>query len=80
MQTTLRIDDAVYREAKVEAARQGLTVTEFISEALRERVARLRGDGADRSEVRAAQLAELVKKSKHFKIGKRPTRAEMNER
>ena len=35
MATTLRIDDRLYREAKAAAARQGITVTRFIEEALR---------------------------------------------
>ena len=38
MQTTLRIDDAIYREAKVEAAQEGMTLTHFIEEALRLRI------------------------------------------
>ena len=38
MQTTLRIDDRLYREAKAEAARQGITLTRFIEEALRLRL------------------------------------------
>ena len=38
MQTTLRIDDAVYREAKAEAAQEGITLTHFIEEALRLRI------------------------------------------
>ena len=40
MQTTLRIDDALYREAKAEAARQGVTMTRFIEEALELRLKR----------------------------------------
>jgi hypothetical protein len=35
MATTLRIDDRLYREAKAAAARQGITITRFIEEALR---------------------------------------------
>ncbi|MDZ4787713.1 MAG: hypothetical protein SH807_02125 [Blastochloris sp.] len=35
MQTTLRIDDMLYREAKAEAAREGVTLTKFIEEGLR---------------------------------------------
>ena len=35
MQTTLRIQDAIYREAKAEAAREGVTLTRFIENALR---------------------------------------------
>ncbi|MBA2591650.1 MAG: CopG family transcriptional regulator [Pseudomonadota bacterium] len=34
MQTTLRIADEVYRQAKAEAAREGITLTRFIEEAL----------------------------------------------
>ena len=34
MQTTLRINDDVYRRAKTEAAREGITLTRFIEEAL----------------------------------------------
>lgn len=35
MQTTLRIDDRLFREAKAEAAREGTTLTRFIEEAIR---------------------------------------------
>ncbi|MFZ5992892.1 MAG: toxin-antitoxin system HicB family antitoxin [Deinococcota bacterium] len=38
MQTTLRIDDELYRRAKAEAARQGITLTQFLEEALRLRL------------------------------------------
>ncbi len=38
MQTTLRIDDSIYRQAKAEAAREGITLTKFIEEALRLRL------------------------------------------
>ncbi len=38
MQTTLRIDDRLYREAKAEAAREGVTLTRFIEEGLRLRL------------------------------------------
>ena len=35
MQTTLRIDDHLYREAKAEAARAGVSLTRFLEEGLR---------------------------------------------
>lgn len=38
MQMTLRIDDTIYRQAKAEAARKGITLTKFIEEALRLRL------------------------------------------
>ena len=38
MQTTLRIDGELYRQAKSEAARQGVTITRYIEEALKLRL------------------------------------------
>ena len=40
MQTTLRIDDRLYREAKAEAAREGVSLTRFLEEGLRLRLER----------------------------------------
>ena len=40
MQTTLRINDQLYREAKAEAARSGVTLTRFLEEGLRLRLER----------------------------------------
>ena len=40
MQTSLRIDDDLYRQAKAEAAREGVTLTQFIQEALALRLGR----------------------------------------
>ena len=34
MQTTLRINEEIYRQAKAKAARDGITLTKFIEEAL----------------------------------------------
>lgn len=44
MQTTLRIDDELYRKAKSEAARQGVTITRYIEKALKFRLRQ--GSGA----------------------------------
>lgn len=40
MQTTLRIDDRLDREAKAEAARTGVSLTRFLEEGLRLRLER----------------------------------------
>lgn len=40
MQTTLRIQDDIYREAKAEAAREGISMTRFLESALRMRLGR----------------------------------------
>jgi antitoxin component of RelBE/YafQ-DinJ toxin-antitoxin module len=84
MQTTLRIDDTTYREAKAEAARLGLTLTRFIEEALRERIAASRKGvaAARRSEIeeRNRLMESLLRRTAHFRVGRKPTREEMNER
>ena len=86
MQTTLRIDDATYREAKAEAARRGVTLTRFIEEALKQKIAGSRGDRHTDPELRAEieerdRLMEaLLKRTAHFRVGARPTREEMNAR
>ena len=83
MQTTLRIDDAIYREAKAEAARLGITLTAFIEEALRELIARRNAiDPAQQEEIDARDglMESLLQATAHFRIGPKPTREEMNER
>jgi len=83
MQTTLRLDDAIYRDAKAEAARLGLTLTRFIEEALRERVAAGgKGVAARRSEIdeRNQLMEALLRRTARFRVGRKPTRQEMNAR
>ena len=86
MQTTLRIDDATYREAKAEAARSGVTLTEFLEDALRLKIAMNRGTQVERPELRAEveerdRLMEgLLRRSAHFRVGPHPTREELNAR
>lgn len=38
MPTTLRLNEAIFREAKAEAARSGITLTRFIEDSLRQRL------------------------------------------
>lgn len=38
MQTTLRIDDHLYREAKAQAAREGISMTRLFEDALQKRI------------------------------------------
>lgn len=81
MQTTLRIDDEIYRGAKVQAAREGATLTRFIEEALRERIARSAATPPSPEAKERDRLMEaLLKRTAHFRVGRRPTREEMNER
>lgn len=83
MQTTLRIREEIYRSAKAEAARQGVTLTRFIEDALQARIV----GGGSANDQRAAECAErdrlmeaLLQSTAHFRIGERPTRDQMHER
>jgi hypothetical protein len=38
MQTTLRLDDELYRQAKAKAATLGISLTRFLEDAIRERL------------------------------------------
>jgi hypothetical protein len=83
VQTTLRIDDQVFRTAKAEAARLGVTLTHFIEDALRERIAqRTDREGQVDSEIaeRERLMESLLHATAHFRVGAHPTREEMNGR
>ena len=86
MQTTLRIDDRIYREAKAEAARRGVTVTRFIEEALRQKIDRSRDGLSENSELlteveeRDRLMEALLLRTAGFRVGPHLTREEMNAR
>jgi hypothetical protein len=81
MQTTLRIDDEIYRAAKAQAAATGTTLTRFIEEALRKQLGPNAGTAITPEMRERNELMEaLLKRTAHFRIGKKPTRKEMNER
>jgi hypothetical protein len=83
MQTTLRIDDQVFRSAKAEAARLGMTLTRFIEDALRERIAQREGRESEfHGEIaeRERLMESLLQATAHFRVGAHPTREEMNGR
>ena len=84
MQTTLRIDDRLYRAAKAEAARTGITLTRFIEEALRERIAGVRegvaGHLQAEIEERDQLMEKLLRRTARFRVGPHPRREELNAR
>jgi len=83
MQTTLRINDDIYREAKAVAARSGMTLTRFIEEALKERIVRTQNgcsSSVDEVAERNRVMESLLHSTAHFRVGPQPTREEMNER
>lgn len=82
MQTTLRINDEVYRTAKAEAARLGMTVTAYIEDALRRRINGGHGSANWQAEIaeRHRLMEGLLQATAHFRVGERPTREEMNAR
>jgi len=51
MQTTLRINDDVYRRAKAKSGELGLSLTRFFEEAIEERLSRLEERPARRIEL-----------------------------
>ena len=54
MRTTIQLSDALLREAKREAARSGMTLTAFIEESLRQRLARSTANTEPRAHTRFA--------------------------
>ena len=84
--TTLRIDGATYREAKAEAARLGITVTRFIEEALRQKIASRRARPTEppnlNAEVKERDriMEALLQRTARFRVGARPSRNELNAR
>ena len=83
-QMTLRIDDQLYREAKAQAARMGITLTRFIEDALRQRIAGARegvpGHLQAEIEERDRLIEKLIHRTARFRVGPHPTREEMNAR
>lgn len=51
MQTTLRINDQVYRRAKAKSSELGLSLTRFFEEAVEDRLARLEQQRVTRIEL-----------------------------
>jgi hypothetical protein len=83
VQTTLRINDDIFRRAKAEAARSGVTLTQFIEEALIEKSkdrSRQPNKYATEIEERNRLMEGLLRRTAHFRVGKKPTREEMNAR
>jgi len=81
MQTTLRINDQIYRQAKAEAARIGITLTEFIEKALASEIQRAANSSHQKEIQERNELMEaLLRRTGHFRVGRRPTREEMNAR
>jgi hypothetical protein len=81
VQTTLRINDKVYREAKAEAARIGITLTQFIERALESELKRIANLSHQKDiEERNEMLEALLRRTARFRVGQKPTRQEMNAR
>jgi hypothetical protein len=60
-----------------------MTLTRFIEEALRQRIAAARPDDAARRrqiEERDRLMELLLRRTARFRVGRKPTREEMNER
>lgn len=83
VQTTLRIDDDIFRQAKAEAAKAGVTLTKFIEQALVEKAKSASAPLQKRSaeiDERNRLMEALLRRTAHFRVGRKPTREEMNAR
>jgi hypothetical protein len=84
MQTTLRLNKDLYRQAKAEAVRIGVTLTAFIEDALAAKLKySIESELEEKKRLqqeRNFEFDRLLKKTSSFAIGKKPTRDEMNER
>ncbi len=83
MQKTVRIDEAIYRQAEAEAAGLGISMARYVEDAVRAKFAR----GASESSAyqieideRNRQMEALLRSTAHFRRGPSPTRNEVNER
>lgn len=67
--------------AKAQAASRGETLTRFIEQALRDQIAQSAG-AAVTAEVRERDrlMEALLKRTAHFRVGRKPTRKETNAR
>ncbi len=80
MQTTIRIDDEIFRKAKAAAARRGVTLTRFIEEALAARIhGNVSGVSKDEAKERNKLMESLLQTTAHFRIGTRPGRGQASE-
>jgi hypothetical protein len=76
---TLSVDDEVYHSARVEAARRHTSVSALVRTFL---VALPAGGAAADAEVaeRNRLMEALLRRTAHFRVGRKPTREEMHER
>lgn len=76
---TVSLQDGLYHAARIEAARRRTTVTALV----REFLARLPDEGRDEdAETRGRNrlMDALLKRTAHFRVGRKATREEMHER
>ncbi len=76
----LRINGEIYREAKTIAARNGMTLSQFIEEAVKERIDRMQNGSSFTDADHHQRMETLLLSTAHFRIGPKPTREEMYER
>jgi hypothetical protein len=77
MQTTLRIDDRLYRRAKVQSSQLGLSLTRFLEEALEERLDHLESKPV--APIRLPVSSAVGKPVKQAVLQRRIARAELGD-
>jgi hypothetical protein len=76
MQVTLQIDRELLQVAQSEAARLGMTLEDFVTDAIKRRCITTCPASAAEVEERNRLMDELLKATAHFRIGERPTRSD----
>lgn len=74
MRTTIELPDALFRELKTETAREGISLKEFVTEAVREKLA----DGHSRKQPGPTSALPLIPKGR-LTIDRVWTNAEIDE-
>jgi hypothetical protein len=67
MQTTLRIDDEIFRRAKTKSSELGLSLTRFFEEAVEERLSRLEERPVQRVELPVSSVSGSTITGKELK-------------
>jgi metal-responsive CopG/Arc/MetJ family transcriptional regulator len=84
MRLTLEIDNELHHRVEVAAMNDGSTISDFIREAIEKNLSSLepREDKRHFPEIRIARrnrlMDDLLRRTSHFPVGKRPSREEPN--
>lgn len=76
---TIAIDDETYRKARILAAERGTSLSAMVKAYLLQCASEDRG-WRKAVDERNRMMAKLLRKTRHFAVGAKPTRQEMHDR